>query len=92
MARDAVAGVVNIKMRHKLRWRRSDVEYGNTLDKDSGLYAADAILRLSATVKDPTFTGSLIFHSQTRSLTATAAFSNRAAVSEFDASPYISAQ
>src|SRR6266566_5061828 len=35
---DAVAGVVNLKMRHNYDGAESRVEYGNTLDKDSGLF------------------------------------------------------
>ena len=40
---DAVAGVVNIKFRHNYRGAEAKVEYGNTLDKDSGEYAASLI-------------------------------------------------
>jgi len=40
---DAVAGVVNIKMRHRYDGAESKVEYGNTLDKDSGLFDASAV-------------------------------------------------
>src|SRR2546428_13640550 len=40
---DAVAGVVNIKMRHRYDGAEATVEYGNTLDKDSGEFAASAI-------------------------------------------------
>ncbi len=40
---DAVAGVVNIKLRHNYRGAEATVEYGNTLDKDAGLYSADLI-------------------------------------------------
>ena len=40
---DAVAGVVNIKMRHRYDGAESRVEYGNTLDKDSGLFDASAV-------------------------------------------------
>jgi iron complex outermembrane receptor protein len=35
---DAVAGVVNLKMRHNYNGAEARVEYGNTLDKDSGLF------------------------------------------------------
>src|SRR6266850_288940 len=35
---DAVAGVVNLKMRHDYDGAEARVEYGNTLDKDSGLF------------------------------------------------------
>src|SRR5947209_5204749 len=37
---DAVAGVVNIKLRNDYRGAETNVEYGNTLDKDSGEFAA----------------------------------------------------
>lgn len=40
---DAVAGVVNIKLRHDYKGVEATVEYGNTLDKDSGLYRASII-------------------------------------------------
>src|SRR6266542_1044263 len=35
---DAVAGVVNLKMRHRYDGAEARVEYCNTLDKDSGLF------------------------------------------------------
>ena len=40
---DAVAGVVNIKFRHDYRGAESDIEYGNTLDKDSSEFAASLV-------------------------------------------------
>lgn len=40
---DAVAGVVNIKLRHDYRGAETNVEYGNTLDKDSGEFAASLL-------------------------------------------------
>ncbi|MEO6970580.1 MAG: TonB-dependent receptor [Chthoniobacterales bacterium] len=40
---DAVAGVVNIKLRHNYDGASASIEYGNTLDKDSGEYAASVI-------------------------------------------------
>lgn len=40
---DAVAGVVNIKLRHDYRGAEADIEYGNTLDKDSGEVAASLL-------------------------------------------------
>lgn len=40
---DAVAGVVNIKLRHDYKGAEATVEYGNTLDKDSGEYRASVI-------------------------------------------------
>ena len=40
---DAVAGVVNIKLRHNFRGAESSVEYGNTLDKDSSEFSASLV-------------------------------------------------
>ncbi|MBA2433567.1 MAG: TonB-dependent receptor [Chthoniobacterales bacterium] len=40
---DAVAGVVNIKLRHDYKGVEASVEYGNTTDKDSGEYRASVI-------------------------------------------------
>ena len=40
---DAVAGVVNIKLYHEYRGAEATVEYGNTLDKDAGEFAADVL-------------------------------------------------
>jgi outer membrane receptor protein involved in Fe transport len=40
---DAVAGVVNIKLRHDYKGAEATVEYGNTLDKDSGEFKASVI-------------------------------------------------
>jgi iron complex outermembrane recepter protein len=40
---DAVAGVVNIKLRHDYRGAEVNVEYGNTLDKDSGEFSSSVL-------------------------------------------------
>jgi iron complex outermembrane receptor protein len=40
---DAVAGVVNIKLRHDYNGAEASTEYGNTTDKDSGEYRASLI-------------------------------------------------
>ncbi|MEO7725117.1 MAG: TonB-dependent receptor plug domain-containing protein, partial [Chthoniobacterales bacterium] len=40
---DAIAGVVNIKLRHDYKGAEASIEYGNTLDKDSGEYRASII-------------------------------------------------
>ena len=40
---DAVAGVVNIKMRHYYNGAEASVEYGNSTDTDSGLFATSVI-------------------------------------------------
>ena len=40
---DAVAGVVNIKLRHDYRGAEATIEYGNTLDKDNGEFNASLL-------------------------------------------------
>src|SRR4051812_45922199 len=40
---DAVAGVVNIKLRHDYKGAEASIEYGNTLDKDSGEFRASIL-------------------------------------------------
>ncbi len=40
---DAVAGVVNLKMRHYFDGAEATVEYGNTTDKDSGVLSSSLI-------------------------------------------------
>ena len=40
---DAVAGVVNIKLRHDYKGAQAQVGYGNTLDKDSGEFRANVV-------------------------------------------------
>ncbi len=40
---DAVAGVVNIKLRHDYKGAEATIEYGNTTDKDAGLYRASLL-------------------------------------------------
>ena len=52
---DAIAGVVNIKMRHYYDGAEASVEYGNTTDKDSGEYQAYLIFGVGN--KDTEITG-----------------------------------
>ena len=40
---DAVAGVINIKLRHDYKGVQAQVAYGNTLDKDSGEFRANVV-------------------------------------------------
>ncbi len=40
---DAVAGVVNIKLRHDYKGVQAQIGYGNTLDKDSGEFRANVV-------------------------------------------------
>jgi len=58
---DAVAGVVNIKLRHNYpNGAEASIEYGNTLDKDSGEYAASAIFGVGNDTTN--ITGTLNFY------------------------------
>src|SRR2546426_3717044 len=59
---DAVAGVVNIKMRHRYDGAEATVEYGNTLDKDSGEFAASAIFGVGNNTQDTNITGVLNYY------------------------------
>lgn len=40
---DAVAGVVNVKRFHNYRGAQATIEYGNTTDKDSGMFASSIL-------------------------------------------------
>lgn len=58
---DAVAGVVNIKMRHDYRnGAEAMVEYGNTLDKDSGEFQSSLVF--GAGDKDTNVTGAFNYY------------------------------
>src|SRR3989441_4457868 len=58
---DAVAGVVNLKLRHNYpNGAEASIEYGNTLDKDSGEYAASAIFGVGNDTTN--ITGTLNFY------------------------------
>ncbi len=59
---DAVAGVVNLKMRHRYDGAEATVEYGNTLDKDSGEFAASAIFGVGNNTQDTNITGVLNYY------------------------------
>ena len=57
---DAVAGVVNLKMRHDYNGAEARIQYGNTLDKDSGEFDASAIFGVGN--KDTNITGVLNYY------------------------------
>src|SRR5256714_3896650 len=57
---DAVAGVVNIKLRHDYHGAEASVEYGNTLDKDSGEFRASVIFGVGD--ENTTITGSMNYY------------------------------
>ncbi|MBA3963923.1 MAG: TonB-dependent receptor plug domain-containing protein [Chthoniobacterales bacterium] len=57
---DAVAGVVNIKLRRDYRGAETQVEYGNTFDRDSGEVAASLIYGVGN--DETSFTGVLNYY------------------------------
>src|SRR6266566_4562438 len=57
---DAVAGVVNLKMRHNYDGAEARIQYGNTLDKDSGELDSSAIFGVGN--KDTNITGVLNYY------------------------------
>jgi iron complex outermembrane recepter protein len=58
---DAVAGVVNLKMRHNYDGAEASVQYGNTLEDDTGEFAASAIFGVGNN-KDTNITGVLNYY------------------------------
>jgi iron complex outermembrane receptor protein len=72
---DAVAGVVNIKLRHDYKGAEATIEYGNTLDKDSGEYRASIIFGVG---NDNTqITGAANFYHRNSIFNRDRGFSNR---------------
>jgi iron complex outermembrane recepter protein len=71
---DAVAGVVNIKFRHDYCGAESSVEYGNTLDKDSG--QANASLLFGVGDGTTNVTGVLNYHHRNAIFLRDRGFSN----------------
>src|SRR6478735_7701914 len=57
---DAIAGVVNIKMRKDYKGAEASIEYGNTLDKDSSEYRASLIFGVGD--NNTTVTGVMNFY------------------------------
>src|SRR5438067_2743797 len=57
---DAVAGVVNLKMRHDYNGAEARIQYGNTLDKDSGELDSSAIFGVGK--GDTNITGMLNYY------------------------------
>ena len=84
---DAVAGVVNVKLRHDYNGAEASVEYGNTLDKDSGEYAASAIFGVGNN-KDTNITGILNFYHRNSIANRDRAFSAVPPFLSTNASPY----
>jgi iron complex outermembrane receptor protein len=84
---DAVAGVVNIKMRHNYDGAESSVEYGNTLDKDSSEFAASAIFGVGNN-KDTNITGVLNYYHRNSIANRDRGFSAMPPFLSSNASPY----
>ncbi len=72
---DAVAGVVNIKLRHDYKGAEATVEYGNTLDKDSGEYRASVIFGVGD--GNTQITGAMNFYHRNSIFNRDRGFSNR---------------
>ena len=84
---DAVAGVVNIKMRHDYQnGAEASVEYGNTLDKDSGELAASAVFGVGNDTTN--ITGVLNYYHRNSIANRDRGFSNRPPFLSSNASPY----
>ncbi len=83
---DAVAGVVNIKLRHNYDGAEASIEYGNTLDKDSGEYAGSIIFGAGA--KDTNVTGIVNFYHRNSIANRDRGFSAVPPFLSSNASPY----
>ena len=82
---DAVAGVVNFKLRHDYRGVESQVEYGNTLDKDSGEFGASLLFGVGDT--NTQVMGVLNFYHRNSILNHDRGYSNTASFPSTNASP-----
>src|SRR5947199_1068239 len=84
---DAVAGVVNIKMRHDYDGAEATTEYGNTLDKDSGLFQASAVFGVGNN-KDTNITGVFNYYERNSIANRDRGFSATPPFLSSNASPY----
>jgi iron complex outermembrane recepter protein len=83
---DAVAGVVNLKMRHDYNGAEARIEYGNTLDKDSGLLDSYAIFGVGK--GDTNITGVLNYYHRNSIFNHDRGFSLTPPFLSSNASPY----
>ena len=83
---DAVAGVVNLKMRHNYDGAEARIQYGNTLDKDSGELDASAIFGVGN--KDTNITGVLNYYHRNSISNRDRGFSPRPPFLSSNNSPY----
>jgi iron complex outermembrane receptor protein len=82
---DAVAGVVNIKLRHNYRGAEVTAEYGNTLDKDSSEFSASLLFGTGDT--NTNVTGVLNFYHRNSIFTRDRGYSSFAPFVSSNASP-----
>ena len=82
---DAVAGVVNIKFRHDYRGAEANVEYGNTLDKDSSEFSASLLFGVGDASTQ--VSGVLNFYHRNSIYNRDRAYSSFTAAPSFNASP-----
>jgi iron complex outermembrane recepter protein len=82
---DAVAGVVNIKLRHDYHGAEATVEYGNTLDKDSSEYSASLLFGVGD--GDTNVTGVMNFYHRNSIANRDRGFSNRPPFLSTNSSP-----
>src|SRR5438128_1212903 len=83
---DAVAGVVNLKMRHNYDGAEARIEYGNTLDKDSGEFDSSAIFGVGK--GDTNITGVLNYYHRNSIANRDRGFSLTPPFLSSNASPY----
>jgi iron complex outermembrane recepter protein len=83
---DAVAGVVNLKMRHNYDGAEARVQYGNTLDKDSGEFDSSAIFGVGK--GDTNITGVLNYYHRNSIANRDRGFSANPPFLSSNASPY----
>ena len=83
---DAVAGVVNIKLRHDYRGAEASVQYGNTLDKDSGLYTASLVFGVGDGTTS--MTGAMNYYHRNSIANRDRGFSAKPAFLSSNTSPY----
>src|SRR2546430_5498346 len=84
---DAVAGVVNIKMRHNYDGAEASIEYGNTDNQDSDEFAASAIFGVGNN-KDTNITGVLNYYHRNPIANRDRSFSAVPPFLSSNASPY----
>ena len=83
---DAVAGVVNIKLRHDYHGAEASVEYGNTLDKDSGEFRASLVF--GAGDGTTSITGSMNYYHRNSIFTRDRGFSLKPPFLSSNSTPY----